>query len=427
MKNHINCTKKENIKNHEKIMLFFALMVSLNPSFKIRVLWWAVLGVMVVLFLTRILTERVEINRYMLWSFIFIAFSFSSAIWALDSKYSVSRIETMASCYLILWFISIIVKTQNDIYSILKIFVFSVGTVVIYMFMFVDFAMITDKRYNDLLGDNWNPNFIGMLMSITVLTLIVLLKNENKKGHNFFKVIYYFLIFSCTFIVLFSGSKKALFILVFASGIYLVLSSRKHKSSIIVLVTLGCLAATYLILNVPILYNILGIRIQEMISYFTREGTSDYSTRYRMQMIQVGWNWFFKRPTFGYGLDNFKVLYGSLTGKAFYAHNNYIDLLVGVGGIGTIIYYYGYIYLLRNTISVLNKYNILLSLIFAFILTLFIADVGLVSYYELYIQLFVCIGFCAVKIEKEQHEDDNNKKTINSSKNSTSFGAKRLP
>ncbi len=60
-------------------------------------------------------------------------------------------------------------------------------------------------------------------------------------------------------------------------------------------------------------------------------GNTDGSTSVRMGMLKCGLSMFSQKPIFGWGLGAFTDLGGFET----YSHNNYVELLVAVGLVGT--------------------------------------------------------------------------------------------
>ena len=64
----------------------------------------------------------------------------------------------------------------------------------------------------------------------------------------------------------------------------------------------------------------------------------------RTDLIKEGLLLFSQRPFLGYGINNFRYYYGQKTGLRTYTHNNFLELLVGVGLLGFFIYYSIYIY-----------------------------------------------------------------------------------
>lgn len=83
----------------------------------------------------------------------------------------------------------------------------------------------------------------------------------------------------------------------------------------------------------------MGARIEEAVNILGGDKSGDNS---RVFLLLWGIDWFLEKPLLGHGINCFRVLSDQtlmFAGKNFYAHNNYIELLVGVGIIGFIIYY----------------------------------------------------------------------------------------
>ncbi|MBV8252188.1 MAG: O-antigen ligase family protein [Chitinophaga sp.] len=104
------------------------------------------------------------------------------------------------------------------------------------------------------------------------------------------------------------------------------------------------------------------------------------STEDRVRFIREGWEQFTASPIIGYGAASFRYYYH------FYAHNNYIELLFGVGFLGPIIYYSIHLSILNK----LRKYSTGLFLA-AFLIVLMLMDVGLVAYYDKRIMLMLLL------------------------------------
>ena len=96
----------------------------------------------------------------------------------------------------------------------------------------------------------------------------------------------------------------------------------------------------YVIMGNEFLYNVIGYRFEIIKGMFEGTGTIGRSTWERAYMISLGLEKFVDRPIFGYGLGNYQeLLVRAGFGKATYSHNNVIELLTGVGLIGTILFY----------------------------------------------------------------------------------------
>ena len=140
-----------------------------------------------------------------------------------------------------------------------------------------------------------------------------------------------------TAFMLLTGSKKVL-ILALNAFLLLFAYERGHASRWLKLV-LGLTAFIYIIFNIPIFYEIIGVRIDSMISTFLYGSNSalySYSTDVRDEMILEGFNLFLKTPVFGGGYNSF---YAHTSFGYDYSHNNYIELLCTFGILGTLLYY----------------------------------------------------------------------------------------
>ena len=178
---------------------------------------------------------------------------------------------------------------------------------------------------------------------------------------------------SVIFALAVTGSRKA----VLVAGFFLVLVAiqsfsflpRKRirrRRWLILACAVPCLLGLIL---VPIVYyygqDLLAIR--RVMDY----DDSSYETR--AQMIQQGIDLWLKSPIFGNGLDSFR----SLSGQDTYSHNNYVELLCGLGLVGTLLFYAIYV---NVVIRAARARPVLKYYSWVFILMLLLADIGYVSY-----------------------------------------------
>ena len=97
----------------------------------------------------------------------------------------------------------------------------------------------------------------------------------------------------------------------------------------------------------------------------------------------------------GYGIDNFRFLWIGVAGRETYAHSNYVDLLVGVGFIGTFIYYSFYTRQIVTLYRGLTQHRKLCAAFLAVICTFLILDVITVTYNSRFSQIILCLVYCA--------------------------------
>ncbi|MFC3773817.1 O-antigen ligase family protein, partial [Paenibacillus sp. GCM10012303] len=145
--------------------------------------------------------------------------------------------------------------------------------------------------------------------------------------------------------------------------------------------------------NIPQLYKIVGYRMEGVFDLFSGDQQVKlHEDMVRQNMIKYGLDFFAQRPVIGFGIDNYKMLYGSIFGISMYAHNNFVELLVNNGAIGFILYYSYYIFLIYKLLMDRESTSKLRDFFLAFMICLFPLELGIVSYNMHFIQLLISLG-----------------------------------
>ena len=214
----------------------------------------------------------------------------------------------------------------------------------------------------------YNSNAIANAACVAMA--IVLLGDKS-----FPKIVAFIVIPVFVLAILLSGSKKAALI---AVALFLWKGIRKNKlsSSIKGIVVAAFFAGLiiYLVMTIPALYEIIGVRFESMFDYI-RGGEGDASTHTRDVLFDQGMEIFYNHPMFGVGINNFRAFNNSI----LYTHNDYVELLSGVGLVGIIIAYLPKLYILKRAVFELKgdkRQYIFLVILY------FIAGLGTVSYYK---------------------------------------------
>lgn len=398
MNNDVSIKKIKSLNIFYKLfILYFFIVISIPTLQHNRILYWSSIILIIISLFLLILTSKLRLSKYIYWIFLFDFIVTASGIWSSDFYYASDEIKKVLIISIVCSFISLLIKSEKNFYEILKLFVYSKIVMTIYIFLTIDMSTIGIMRIGaENLGEEWNANYIGINMALSSFMSFVLFKVEKKQ---FLKIFYIVTIFLFGLITILTGSRKALFLLLFTISMYILLNSTKNKFSKLIIILLSGLTTLYLVMNIPFLYNVLGSRIDSLLANFNGQGKVDSSTLHRLEMIEYGKYLFSQKPILGYGINNFRTLYGSMTGWYTYSHNNYIDLLTGVGLVGTTIYYLGYLYIIRKTIF---RNHSLLRIALISILALVIIEVGLVSYSEFFVHLLICLSFSAVLIAKQE-------------------------
>lgn len=381
-----------------KIVVFIFLLITGLPTLNGSMINNFLFGLILIAILAMLTFNKginIWNNYYLLWVLLVISFLFISIIWAANEEWAIGRFKRVLLITIFCVYVSFLVKNKRDFNTILKIFVLTRVLVALYILVILDFSTLGEMRIGaGSLGDEWNANTIGMNLALATFSLFFILKTENTiRKHT--KIYYYVCMLLFSFIIVFTGSRKSLFILIFSIGFFSFLIREKGKVARFSLVAMMLALVIYLSLNIPIFYNIIGSRIEGLLSSVTGQGVVDKSTDTRLLMIDTGFKFFLEKPLFGHGIDSFRQLYYNITGDFRYSHNNYIELLVSIGVVGTFIYYLGLIMVMLKSYKRDNVYAVF-SL--ALIVTFLIIDYGLVSYTSTYIQFFICLTFISLFI-----------------------------
>ena len=184
-------------------------------------------------------------------------------------------------------------------------------------------------------GTRDNPNYLSVFSCYTFV-MFALFKDRLGTIKRWFPLI----LIITGFLVFVSASKKGIFLWVFLALGMFFQTIRKHGAKVILLsIPLGIALAG---LNVfDFLRNgVMASRVFGRINEFV-EGEG-ISTLERQQFLKSGVSSFLKSPIFGSGLDNMRTQLGT------YSHSNIIELLTGVGVVGTTAYFLQYLALWRT-------------------------------------------------------------------------------
>lgn len=208
--------------------------------------------------------------------------------------------------------------------------------------------------------------------------------------------------------ILLTGSRQSImfvFMNIFIIFYFMNRKSLNNRLKFISIIVLISLFAYYLIFSVPLFYQIIGRRLENIFYFVLGKEINESSLSVRADMIRIGFELFMSKPISGYGVDNYRILYSNLTNRAStYAHNNYIDLLVGTGIFGVFVYYLIHIIILKDLLvysrQVDNKtiYFVFIAIIISYMILSF----AKVYYYEKYISYIFAVASVITKIDRDE-------------------------
>lgn len=269
---------------------------------------------------------------------------------------------------------------QDDIQKTLTITELGIFTTA-FVVVLLSLKTITSGRLGG--GTEMNSNLLAILCVYGFILCLYLRKiGKLTRQAYLLRLGFYFIS------VLLTGSRKGL-IMIFLASMIVAFFNNKKKALRIVIIGLASAVATYVaIMNIGFLYDIIGVRIENMLIYFVKGTATEGSLLSRLELVDIAKPYIERKPWTGYGFDCFKTVSGvGSSGKVgagefgYYAHNNYIELLFGGGIIGLVLYYIPMVYLLKKLFKK-TKVDRAIPYLLALFIAKLAVEYAYVSYYE---------------------------------------------
>ncbi len=334
--------------------------------------------------------KRVHVNDIIIVYALFTLYCILSLFWSINHQSSFITIKTLIFMVINLIAIYSVIKEYN-LSSALATGVI-LGSFINYLLAFnlIDLGIETHLNYR-FFGTMANPNALGFLMVISLAISIYYLQKSISLGY---KIIHILNLFLALYTIFLTVSRTALVMGVFLFVVYILSTLNDIKRFFWMLGGLF-VAGVIFVLSVDIKaviaqFENVVYRIINIFATLSGQG-AEKSTEERKIYIQNALEMFSNHPFFGMGIDTFRYFFGG------YAHNNFVELLQGVGLVGFMLYYSIHI-LLYLKIKKVQDFALRLNF-YAFLVILLLVDIGAVTYYDKLL-LFSLIFF-ANEIENE--------------------------
>ncbi|MDW0116280.1 O-antigen ligase family protein [Sporosarcina thermotolerans] len=330
--------------------------------------------------------KRLRFKFYLLVYLLFIFSCLFSAFYAINQGTAITKFTTIFLVFTLMFSLINYLDSQVKIKRISASFVYSGVIASIYILSNTDFTQIT--RSGSELG---NENSVGIILGISAVLCFYFILIEKRKVHLFFFPILFL-------VILLTGSRTALLFTLINIILFLYFTNQNNVLGKIKFITIGVtftLISFYLVFNIPFLYDVMGSRIGNISTFIGEGSTTEGSINNRAYMVKFGLEMFRDNPLFGYGIDNYRYLLGeSLIGRITYSHNNFIELLVGVGLVGTILFYLVQIIVIKDLYKASkHSNNKPLNFVFmVFIITYMVLSVSQIYYFSKHFSIILVIG-----------------------------------
>lgn len=324
--------------------------------------------------LTFVITHKICWNYGVIWYGLFVLWS-AVNIWtdhAVNRTIASEMEQTVLLNLLFLFAFVSYCRYIGDVGKILQIYKWVVFVFCVPCFVGGISTVLSGSRLTFL---GINENSIAMFAAYAfIIFLSELLDNPKEARQSREYLVIAFLLIT----VLLTGSRKGLIIPVV--GIYVLICFRHPKKFVVYTLTLGIAAMVlmYLLLNVPVLYKVIGYRVEPVLQFLRGQAFEEASLDSRTDYIRLGWEQSKNSPFWGHGLDCFRTMryaYGT------YSHCNYVELAYSLGWVGVVIYYIPYIYAFFQIPHAIKRNKEQTALLLALLIPYVICDYFMVSYF----------------------------------------------
>ena len=337
--------------------------------------------------------RKIKINAFLGWSIAYMAILLFSSLYSIRPDTSLFKSFQVLKNLIFANILISSIRTKEGIEKIFKYFIIAGIILLVRVLLIFPIDKLGKLRFQ-ILG-LFNANDLAIKWGTSLIFLIYFIFIKNRRN-----ILNIYLIFLFYIAIIFTGSRKGFLfenIAILFTWIFKI--KNKIKLFLILFFIIVLILIFYKeIINTPIIYNVLGKRIDGLINVITQKDEVDDSTLVRINLVKDGISYIIRKPLFGYGIN----IYSYLSPYELYSHNNYIELLTGVGIFGTIIYYFIYFYNLIFSYKILKKRKFIVIPSCILITTSLFLELGLVNYDSRYNIFVLALTFLIVDLVKKR-------------------------
>ncbi len=413
--------QEKSITKDRTLVIAVLILRFINPDMQAsRLIGWVLLLGCCAYLLNGRFSFNIKLTPYVSWVMLFAIFGLLSYFWAIDRgavvNYGINLIIVIFASYVIY----LNIKVIEDLYEVMKAYLAAILVNAVYLLATVDFSVLeeAERLGADNAGDGWNANSIGMAMALGI-GILVFFANKKRLPLTLAGIAAMIIPF------IYTGSRKAwAFLTIILIVLVFVWNPGKIVRNLILSVC-AVVLVLYLVMEIPMLYNIVGYRFEGLFIGMSNSEVSmediEHSAWLRQKYSELGFDWFKENPIIGYGLNCYRALLRkSVFGRDTYSHNNYVELLVGVGIVGTVIFYAIYLFIIVNAVKYVfvKKYKASkplgrLLMFWAGIAAAQLAlHTGMVAYVDMGTYLMILLATVSVMFCEKEYRENQLKKRI---------------
>lgn len=392
---------KISIKEMSYLAIVFFFSVALNPEWSSNsLLWWgSFLSVVILMSVSNNYKLNIKINLFKIWLILFLGMCLISITYAINRPNSFTVIKTLIVLFVGLFLVDDQINSNEELEKYLKIFLISLFIMMLYVICNLDLNSFQLAQHGEATTGLWNGNDIGMKCALYIILMLYFLSNNKK---NLQKTILLISLLIPFVLLYYTASRKAILMVILGVSFFYYLKHPNKKIRNLIVICFGVYIVYTLMMNNVYLYKAIGWRIDGALALLNKSSQVDSSTLLRKRYINIGIDAWKKSPFLGYGVADFSIINLYKTGHMTYSHNNFVEILVGVGGIGFLIYYSYYIKLLFDYLKIYFKHRTsqILNVVAICFIIMFAMHFAVVSYYAVEQGIINLFMFKAIKLNK---------------------------
>ena len=294
-----------------------------------------------------------------------------SLFWCYDSDAVIGDIKKQILFLILVFVLTHLIHKKSDFQVIFKWFI--IAGIVYFVWLMFTYGFqyfISQILAGNRIGDEFlQLNKLAMNCAIIFIIALNLLLYKKKKGYIIPMVMMLFLMLG-------AESRRAFLVLiicsVFSYLLYIKEEKRSRKKIIKIFIGIIIIVAAVYLFNNSSLFTSINSRFDELQNIESQDTL-------REKYLQYGFQSFLEHPILGLGSGNSHIITLAAAGKKTYLHNNYIEMLVNLGIVGFVIYYFIYAYLIKCLIST-GVDDIETKIMLIILVGQLISDFGVTSY-----------------------------------------------
>lgn len=346
-------------------------------------------------------TKKIRLSTYTAWYIVFIFASLITMVYSPEKEIFSGQFYLMMVSLIVTFFYQVFVTNEKSFCFVAWMYSLSSAAMVIMLIMTGNMIADADNRLgSDLMG---NANAFATVVMIAVMFALWLI--VYRKSNMLLKAILLISIALDYIALIFSAGRK--YVIVPIVFLYILLLLKKNKQGrrnvllYTVVIALLVLGFFYLIYTVPIFYETIGYRMKSF-----EVGTSSFSERVasdelRAIMQKVALERWWDRPFWGYGFDSFKYYNVGVTGKFFYSHCNFTELLYNGGIFYFLIYYWVYYKTFKSVLINKQTKTEYRAFSIAVIISILVLEYGAITYSVSALQILLSLSLSALSFLDE--------------------------